>query len=271
MILNQNYHKIGPGEKKQIFYARTYRHLQFNLRDCLVFTFLFVIPLTVLFLLYYDELAGAMCYGAAWFLYKVSGVVPGFNTAEFIPQLGPVYYLGFNTMAPGYGTILTNIAVVLLLNWLLCLKPLRGKPLSVYVQITLFIHMVSCVFFLLGRDIFPYDIEDYSKLYVQQQVGIWVTFLVLIGLVEGILGRGAVIYRVLIMFVVLIYSFVFGTVRYGLFLWVLQQYSVLYMPIMFFVLGPFFDFLYFVMIYTISANFMIKRNDNKFRNDWAWG
>ena len=268
--MNQH-NEIIPKEKKQIFYARTYRHLQFNLRDCLIFTFLFVIPLTVLALFYYDELAGAMNYAAAWFLYKTTGMTPGLKTAEFIPQLGFVYYLDFGTDAPSYSLILINMAVTLGLGTILSLGKLRGKPLSVYLQITLFIHMVTCVFFLLGRDIFPYEIDDYSKLYVQQQVGIWITFLVLIGLVEGILGRGAVIYRVLIMFAILIYSFVFGTVRYGLFLWVLHQYSVLYMPIMFFALGPFFDFLYFVMIYTISANFMIKRNDNKYRNDWAWG
>ena len=271
MILNQHNNKILPREKKQIFYARTYRHLQFNLRDCLIFTFLFVIPLTILFLLYYDELSGAMGYLAAWFLYRTTGVAPGFSTAEFIPQLGPVYYLNFVTELPDYGVILINMAVTLLAGGVLFLKKLRGKPLSVYLQIMLFVHFVSCMFFLLGRDIFPYEVEDYSRLYVQQQVGIWITFLVLIGLVEGILGRGAVLYRVLIMFVILIYSFVFGTVRYGLFLWVLRQYSVLYMPVMFFSLGPFFDFLYFVMIYTISANYMIKRNDNKFRNDWAWG
>lgn len=270
MLINNN-NKIIPSEKKQIFYARTYRHLQFNLRDCLIFTFVFVIPLTVLSLFFYDELAGAMSYCAAWFLHETTGITPTFRASEFIPKLGLVYYLDFLTELPGYDVILTNILVTLVLGTVLSLGRLRGKPLSVYLQITLFIHMVTCVFFLLGRDIFPYDVEDYSQLYVQQQVGIWITFLVLIGLVEGILGRGAVLYRVLIMMVILLYSFVFGTVRYGIFLWILQRYSVLYMPIMFFALGPFFDFLYFVMIYTISANFMIKRNDNKFRNDWAWG
>lgn len=269
--MQQNNQQNNRIPKSQIFYARTYRHLQFNLRDCLIFTFLCVIPLTVLFLLYYDELAALMCSIAAWFLRRAAGLDPEILSAEFIPALGNVNYLSIQSNSPGASFILANMAFTLAAAGILFLKPLRGKPLPIYLDIALFVHMTACVFFLLGKELFPYEITDYSKLYVQQQVGIWITFLVLIGLVEGILGRGALLFRLLIMTAVVLYSFLFGTLRYCLFLWILHQFSVMYLPVMFFSLGPFFDFLYFVMIYAFSANYMIKKNENKFRNDWAWG
>lgn len=259
-----------PKTKKQIYFARTYRHLRFNRLECALFLLLFVLPATIALLFYYDELTWMMSAAAQWLLQKTQGMQAEFLTSEFIPGLGPVHYLSIPTVLPEYGFILANLAVALVLVWALSTGPQKGRPMAIYLSIVLLVHTMACVFFLLGRDLFPYTITEYADLYVKQQVGIWITFLVLIGIVMGILGRGAVIQRIVTVLCVMVYSVLFGVVRYALFLWILTRFSVLYIPVMFFALGPFFDFLYFVMIYAISTNRIIRKYETERRGEWVW-
>lgn len=266
----QNTPKNSYNFKSQIFYARTYRHLQFNLRSCLIYILLFVIPAVILLLFSYEIPAAWMCSAAEWFLDNTADLTAEILSCDFIPSLGAVSYLTFETTVPNLSFVLWNLAVTLLLVTLLNVRPLRGHPLSIFLNISLFVHTISCVFFLLAGNLFPYEAADYSKLYVQQQVSIWIAFLILMGLVEGILGRCSIFFRILITLSLLLYSFLFGTIRYCLFLWLLHQASVLYMPVMFFTLGPFFDFLYFVMIYAVSTESIIAKNEHEYQNEWDW-
>jgi hypothetical protein len=59
-------------------------------------------------------------------------------------------------------------------------------------MIGLLIHLVSCIFFLVMPEYFPYTITRYSELYMKQQVGIWLSFLVLAGLVSGWISRSGI-------------------------------------------------------------------------------
>lgn len=113
--------------------------------------------------------------------------------------------------------------------------------------------------------------DQFSNLYMKQQIGIWLTFIVLSGLVTGFLGNRGYLYKILTFLATMAYSLVFGVVRYILFLYLLQQFSILYMALMYFVFGPLFDFLYFVGIYSIFANKMVKMYDTgEGREDWEW-
>lgn len=256
--------------KKQIYFARTYRHLKFDWLACLLFLLLFVLPAFVLILFFYDEMTWGMCQVALWFLEK-GGIAPAaLQTSEFIPFLGPVYYLSMPSALPSFEFTLGNIAVSLAAVWLLSIGPHKGQPMVIYATIILMIHTMSCAFFLLGRDLFPYTIAEYSDLYVKQQVGIWISFLFLIGLIMGFLGRGDILRRIITVLVLMAYSILFGVVRYALFLWILCRFTLLYVPIMFFALGPFFDFLYFVMVYSISMNRMIRKYQSDRRDEWVW-
>lgn len=256
--------------KKQIYYSRTYRHMKFNRKTSLIFLLGFVLPLTVLLFLFYDEFTYLMCYCARWFLNSVCGIELTMKTADFIPFLGHVHYIDFSTKLPEMSFVLANAGISLLLILVLSTGKLKGKPISIYLDITLLVHIIGCVFFLLSGNKFGYTVSDYSQLYVQQQVGIWMTFVVLIGLVEGILNKESILYRIMIVLSVLAYSVLFGIVRYALFLLILNKFSVLYMPVMFFTLGPFFDFMYFVMIYSISTNHMIKKIIDRKNDQWQW-
>lgn len=257
-------------EKKQIYFARTYRHLQINRARTAIFLLLFILPALILLLFFYDELTYLMCRACAYAVQASGGPQPSIATSVFIPMLGPVYYLDLPTVYPDYHLILMNLAVALVMVWVLSSGPQKGRPIAIYLSINLFTHIMACVFFLLGRDQFPYTLADYSDLYMKQQIGIWITFLVLIGLIMGFLSKSGLMHRILIVVSVMLYSFVFGLVRYILFTLILMRFSVLYMPLMFFSLGPFFDFLYFVAIYAISTNKMIYIYDSEKKEEWLW-
>ena len=261
---------MASDHKRQIYFARTYRHLKANRAECALFLLLFILPCLVLLLLFYDELTWVMTNGAVWMIQQAGGPRAEISAGTFLPRLGPAYYAVLPTTQPDYSLILGNLAVCLGTVWVLSTGPRKGRPVAVYLSIMLLIHTMACAFFLLGKDLMPYTLEDFSDLYIKQQIGIWITFLVLIGLVMGVLGRGAILRRMLTVVSIMLYSFVFGFVRYVLFLWILYRFSVLYMPLMFFALGPFFDFLYFVAIYAISTNGVIRIYNTKKKGDWVW-
>ena len=263
-------HSSTAEPKAKIYFARTYRHLQIHTVGTIVFLLAFLLPMTILLLLFYDELTWFACQAAIYLLHLMEVPWTTVGTSSFLPFFGPVYYVSAPTVFPGPLPPLVNLAIVLCLVWLLSTGPRKGRPIAIYLSITLLIHAMACLFFLLGGDLFPYTLADYSDLYVKQQVGIWLAFLVLMGLIMGLLGRGGILRRILTVLLLMAYSLLFGTVRYALFLGILFRFSVLYMPVMFFALGPLFDFLYFVAIYAISVNGMIRIYDSKRKGEWLW-
>ena len=77
--------------------------------------------------------------------------------------------------------------------------------------------------------------------------------------------------KVITLIAVMTYSIVFGAVRYVVFIYLLYRYSVIYMTLFYFMIGPMFDFLYLVMIYAIFVNRMIKIYDSRDgKEEWAW-
>ena len=121
------------------------------------------------------------------------------------------------------------------------------------------------------RKYFPYTLTVYSKLYMLQEIGIWVMFFVMTVMVTGIIGDRGVIYKLLTLLAIMLYSIVFGTVRYVIFIWLLYRFSVIYMAFFYFMIGPMFDFLYLVMIYAVFVNRMIGVYDSrKGKEVWKW-
>lgn len=80
-----------------------------------------------------------------------------------------------------------------------------------------------------------------------------------------------VIYKLLTLLAIMLYSIVFGTVRYVIFIWLLYRFSVICMAFFYFMIGPMFDFLYLVMIYAVFVNRMIGVYDSrKGKEVWKW-
>jgi hypothetical protein len=194
----------------------------------------------------------------------------GISSGEFVPYFGNVFYVTLPNKAPSMTLIVINIIAVLILLIFCSNVKDRAKPVAIYSIIGLLIHLVSCIFFLVMPDYFPYTITRFSDLYMKQQVGIWLSFFVLAGLVSGWIS-GSGISKFYMYFAVMIYSFVFGCLRYAVYMVVLLKASTLYMAMLFFTFGPFFDFLYLVCIYSIYMSTLTRKFDNRKRGaDWQW-
>jgi len=118
---------------------------------------------------------------------------------------------------------------------------------------------------------FPYTASDYSDLYIKQEVSLWISYLIISGLITGFIGFKDILRKMIVMISIMLYSFLFGIVRYIFFLYVIHEFSILFMPVLFFTLGPFFDFLYFVFFYGIYVDKAVKRYASaKGRGQWEW-
>lgn len=262
----------SDGLKPKIYYARTYRHLKVKKAESFLYLLLLMLPSLFLLLLSYGTLTEWMCSLAIRVLQKaLPGVTILRQSQDFLPVFGGIQMVSTPTVYPTTGFVLVNLSVTLFLLWLLIGVWRRIAAMSIYLEINLLVFVVNCAYFLFAGSHFPYTAEAYSRLYMAQQVGIWICFLIIAGLLTGFLGTGMLPARVVTVALVMLYSFVFGAVRYVLFLYILYRFSVLYMALFFFCLGPFFDFLYLVCICGGYLNHITKTYEKKGgREMWEW-
>lgn len=258
--------------KKKIYYARTYRRLNKGGIKELAITCCLICFALLLFIVNLKKITFFMSWLAAELLGKE---FPGLRVQivesefSFISQINLVE---MPTVYPDTLHILINIIVLLLLILFACTGGRKGKPLSIFLLIVMVIHMINCIYFLFAENYFPYSVYQYSDLYMKQQIGIWLVFIILSGCTIGFMGRKGLLYKAATFLGTILYSLAFGIIRYVLFLYLLEKFSILYMAMMFFVLGPFFDFLYLVGIYALFINKMVSIYDSseKGREEWMW-
>lgn len=284
-VIYTNYYFILIGEdilraqneeqKAHIYFSRQYRRLKPDSKERFIFLLGFVLPCVITFLLFYTELTYML---AVWVKDALAVTIPasslGISYGEFLPIFGGIYYVSLPTTLPTLQEIMINLSATLILL-LICLFPSRkskgGKPLSIFFAIVLLIHLIAVIFFMFAKDFYPYTATDYSELYIKQQMGIWLSFLVLSGIITGILGYGSVLSRLIAFVGTMAYSFIFGWVRCLASMFVITKLSSLYMATLFFSLGPLFDFLYLVCFYSIFINAQINRFDQgEGRMKWHW-
>lgn len=255
--------------KHKMFYARTYRHLKANYKNMALYYLLFCLPCLILFLVNYSKLTKIV---SNWGLNILSFFVPASDmsivSSEFIPRLGDVFYVSMPTKMPSLALIITNIVVVIL-SLIVCYNAKdKAKPIAIYSIITLLIHLFACIFFLVTPETFPYTLTQYSGLYMKQQVGIWLSFFVIASIVSGGISKSGMS-KLYMLLAVMSYSFIFGCLRYVIFAVILLKASSLYMAMLFFMFGSFFDFLYLVCIYSIYLKHLTKKFDDK-EGDMKW-
>ena len=258
-------------QKQRIYYARTYRHLAQNTLKNILYFLLLILPALILYFIFLHRLTTFICVTGIRLLGRVLVGVPMGITSRTYPVFGTVDFIDMPTVYPAFAFTVANLAVIFVVLAFLITGRRKGHPTAIYLLLSLMSHVVSCVYFIFGGNFFPYEMVDFSELYISQQISLWLIFIVLSGLVTGFVGGKGYIYKVLTFLVTMIYSLCFGAIRYIVFLYVLYRFSMLYMAVMFFVLGPLFDFLYLVGIYSIFVNKMTKYYDsNKRRGEWRW-
>ncbi|HEX3075545.1 MAG TPA: hypothetical protein VHQ24_01615 [Lachnospiraceae bacterium] len=258
--------------KKQIDFARTYRHLSINKLETTLYLLFFVLPIVVLLFFFYSELT----YGITQLSGRIlDGVIPvnlnDIGSSVLLHMFGNVYFLKLPNVLPEENFIIINLVVSLVILAVCMTGRRAGHPMSIFFIMILLTHVSSCLYFLFFSDHFPYTASEYSDLYMKQEVSIWISFAIIAGLVTAFLGLKGIWGRMVTMTTIMVYSFIFGIVRYIFFLYVIYSFSNLYMAVLFFIFGPLFDFLYFVFFYGIYIDKAIKRYDSKKgREQWGW-
>lgn len=262
-------------KKTRIHYARTYRHFAPESKKQWVFLLAVVVPCLIVFLFFFTELTFAL---SSWVRESLAAFFPADSIdiayRPFLPLFGGVYFVELPNKLPTGEETAVNLIVTLVavFSILFAFRHKKGgTPVSIYAIIVLLLHLVSCLFFLFAKEYFPYTVSEYSELYMLQQVGLWMAFLFLAGIISGIFGYGKIGGRLLLFFGIITYSLIFGCVRYLVFLFILSKASTLYMTSLFFSLGPMFDFIYFVFLYSIFINSRIEHfNYGEGLADWKW-
>lgn len=258
-------------EKKVIDYTRTYRRIEADKKKCILYIVILILLGFLLMWTQIDDLTRMICKICAGVLKKYEPHMYVGIRSETYPLFGKISYLSAETVYPGIQISLINAGISLGIIILLACLPWKGRPLAIYLILCSAIHLINSLWFVFGEKYFPYTLTVYSKLYMLQEIGIWVMFFVMTIMVTGIIGDRGVIYKLLTLLAVMLYSIVFGTVRYVIFIWLLYRFSVIYMAFFYFIIGPMFDFLYLVMIYAVFVDRMIGVYDSrKGKEVWKW-
>lgn len=254
--------------KAVILYHRAYRKLPGSFWMFFLQFLLFATPVSICSVLFYPEITRALCQTA---LYVLTPQFPADSLRmaeqQFLPFLDNYSYLQLPSTMPSFYFSLVN-AVICVILLLILPRIETAKPIMIFLMMASSVHLVSSLFFLIAPQWFPYDTSEYSRLYILQQISICFFVPLIIGMAVMPLPS-SILSRCLVVWSTYVYSLIFGTLRYIVFLYVLEGYSLLYMAILYFVTGPLIDFIYIVGIYSVY----VARVANKMKGDlklWQW-
>ncbi|MGY3724903.1 hypothetical protein SAMN05421767_1168 [Granulicatella balaenopterae] len=257
--------------KRQVYYPRTYRRLKNNyIKSGLYLLVTVFIPLYYL----YRNIGTFTNFVSNTVIGALNQVLPSASPSiheTTFSFMGLISYVDLkaSVISPYYLEV-QIIATILIL--IICVTGRRHNvPFFMFCFFEGLGFLINCIYFYFKAADFPYSINDFSQLYMKQQLGIWIAFIIIYGVTTAFIGEKGYRYKLLSTFLLGGYSFVFGVVRYIVFLYVLSKYSTVYMYFMFFTLGPLFDFLYLVEFYGILINKLIKIYDgSEGENQWEW-
>ena len=166
-------------DKRFVYYARTYRHLKIDKKKCFLYFALLVLPCLIGYLFWIQEITESMTKSGIYILEQIYPDRIFFSVSEELSVFGKVEYIQMPTVLPGFPMIFVNLVIMILSAAVLSTGKRKGKPLSIYVLFSVVIHLINCIYFSFAAEYFPYSASDYSELYIKQQIGIWLTFIVL--------------------------------------------------------------------------------------------
>lgn len=243
---------------------RAYRKITGSLWVFLLAT----IPIIILILLFYPDITKLMGLIARDILSL--SFMPG--TLEIIQQKFLIENENiFLLISPGsYPSTLTSLisSLVMLVLIFILQRIKSNRNLAIFAVFLAVIHMVSAIYFTLVPYLFPYTFTDFAGLYVKTVICIWL-FIPCILAMALLPLPASFIPKFLLIILTLIYSFIFATLRYAIFLYVLSKFSFIYMALLFFAFGPLIDFVYIVGIYALYTTQLAK----KLKDDesvWKW-
>ena len=197
-------------EKQIIDYTRTHRRIKADKKKCGLYIVILILLAFLLMWTQIDDLTRMICNICEEVLRKYEPHMYVGIRSETYPLFGEISYLSAGTVYPGIQKSLINTGVSLGVIILLAGLPWKGRPLAIYLIMCGAIHLINSLWFVFGEKYFPYTLTVYSKLYMLQEVGIWVMFFIMTVVVTGILGDRGVIYKLLTLLAVMLYSIEIG-------------------------------------------------------------
>jgi hypothetical protein len=234
--------------KTLIYYHRSYRKITGSGRVFLILLIAVSIPLSMLMFFYHSDISAwiSVATKAALSSYDPSWSVDIVEKPFLSRDMSFVSITGKN---PSFFTILVNAVFSLVMIFFL-LRTRKGKNIAIYFVFLSGFNLASALFFLVFPGDFPYTAAEFSELYMKSQISMWLFIPFILGMAFLPLP-GSLITKVLLILATLSYSVGFSTLRYIIFLFIINKFSVIYMALLFFAFGPLIDFIYIVGIYSV--------------------
>lgn len=178
-----------------------------------------------------------------------------------------VFFLEIPGPLPSALTIYANTGISVALIALMMLVK-RYKNIAVFIAFLSAAHLVASLFFMVFGGAFPYTGPEFSELCIKSQIGIWL-FIPFVLAMAFLPLPASMPSRIAVIASTMLYSLVFGTLRYIVFLYVISKFSSLYMAILYFAFGPLIDFIYIVGIYSVYSNRLAKILKGN-QSVWKW-
>jgi hypothetical protein len=252
--------------KTVIYFHRSYRKISGS-------GWLFLLTLMAVGLLFSVAMFLSYPYLTKWISWVAATVLSPYHPPgsiyviekEFVWK--DVSFLAIHGATPSGVTIFANTIISVVMIVLMTLIK-RYKNIAVFIIFLAVLHLVSSLFFMFYGDVFPYTGTEFSELCIKSQIGIWLFIPFILSM--AFLALPAPIFsRLAVLVVTILYSLVFGTTRYIVFLFLVSKFSSIYMAILYFAFGPLVDFVYIVGIYSVYNCRLAKTLKNK-QSVWKW-
>lgn len=250
--------------KNVIHYARFGKVLK---QDKRLF-FLQMLIYTGLSLYFITHLKLMSYYLSNFSLYFIDG--PKIAKREAVEGVA-LYYLSYNGRLPSFLESIFVFFVTLIMLIINIKLDIMSKPFKIWLNYIVITLMVSSVYFIFFSNIFPYSLDDFSLLYIIAQIGIISFIPIITGFSLALFSFSwwLLIANFFTVCLVLVYSFLFGAIRYAFFLQILKSSSFIWMANMFFNFGPLLDMVYISGIFAFYVSILSKvaRKNMRF---WRW-
>lgn len=261
---------VSSGDKTIIFYKRDYRHVKNNPLETILLLFITVIPFLCLLVALYSDYSYWLNLQLAKFFQHFFGIEADIVGDSMFPFMGDFYHLSLSGATPNFTLCLVVVVASLFAIAVLLQIFLENKPLMIYLTITLSITLISALFFIFFPNHFPYTLGDYTYLYISQQFVVWAMIAIVssiaLSLLPGIHG-----FDFLTFFLIMVYTIIYGSVRYIIFMVGLQFVTNMFIPTCYFMLGMFFDFMNIIAIYSLFVKRVSEQYNKRKENSlWKW-
>ena len=260
--------KTSQISKEKIFLHRSYRKLApVTARTLAAEGLLLALPFVLLIILFYPQLTLAISR-LAYKILSIAVPLEHLGIAEVPSYISPLYGLVIPDRFPSVGFSLAVMGLSVLVTVLAWGGRQLAKPLGSWAVFICLINFISAAFFVIMPEKFPYTGSMFSGLYLQTMLTVWMLIPVVLALsLLPMPGRRPG--KFLLITVSMVYSILFGTVRFAFFMLVLYRYSLLFMPAMIFAVGPLLDFIFVVGFYS----YYVSRVSLKIQGSektWYW-